>query len=412
MPALFLAIPGIWIFNSPYFPLFLEWFFVFFFIFYLQKKSWPQNPKVFLLITICALFNKGLPVALLFPLHPDTWSAPIWAFLLHAVYRQKTPYIIFYSLCLFFFKETFSCAIIGLSVYFLLKKDFKLFSILLLSSLAMLYFNFKIRPMLFGELYDYASDFRLSGDQNWFSEFFKRWAMAKKDIPFKLYYPFAIPLLTMAFKKETRWNVLAGLSLASPLLVILVFHRQFYQHHAAPITAILVATTVLGGAFEEIIRLQKKIPFLPYLTAALFFLSSSSVYTKYFNHLFLNKFSRCIVADRSSSNQKLFYELKKISSTQKLISTGGVIPRIILELNKGTLLHHFHGFNPTEATYQFVLIEKNKTGDVAPLTNDQIPKLLELCQKEASDVIINDYFYYFAKGNFTPECTQWPKHYQ
>ena len=419
VPALFLAVPGMWIINSAYWPLFCEWFFVAFFIFFLLIISLKETSRKseLLLILICLLFNKGLPMALNFPLHPDTWSAPVWALLLRSIYRKKNSSVIFFAFCLFFYKETFSCAIIGLSFFFLLKKDFKMFSLLFFSSLLMLYFNFKIRPGLFGDLYPYSNDVLFSPNESLANALIHRWNRIQKDIPLKLYYPFLIPFFAMSLKKESFGNLLAGLSLACPLLAILFLYNNFYQHHAAPITAIFVATCVLGGAFFNISEIEtrflspklKKFFPLSLLTGSLFLASSSSVYTKYFRHLVNNDYTRCKILDRSESNQKLFSHLKGFAPKEKIISTGGVIPIIIPQLPYGVLLHHFHGFNHIVDHYDYVLIEKNGNGDIAPLTSLMLTELLELCQKESKQIMIDDNFYFLAKGNFSKSCTLWPK---
>lgn len=419
VPALFLAVPGMWLTNSAYFPLFFEWFMVTAFIFFLLATSLKNtsNKTEILLITVCLLFNKGLPMALNFPLHPDTWSAPIWALLIRAVYNKKNSGVIFYAICLYFFKETFSCAIIGLSFFYCLKREFKIAAILFFSSLLMLYFNFKIRPAIFGDLYPYSSDIFFSADESIIGGLIHRWNRIQKDIPIKLYYPFLLPLLAMTYKKETFWNLLAGLSLASPLLAILFLYNNFYQHHAAPITAIFVATAVLGGAFRNILLIEEKFIAQKYkrfaplclLSALLFIASSSSVYSKYLRHYLGNDFARCKVVDRSESNTLLFKNLNEMHPGDALIATGGIIPLIIPKIPYGVLLHHFHGFNKVIDKYDYILVEKNGLGDINPLVLDDIPKLMELCQKEVTQVIMDDNAYFLAKGNFSKSCSKWPK---
>jgi hypothetical protein len=145
-PVIFLTLPFVWLTNfSPYSLLVFEYLFFIGLLFFVFKLNKEKDPSVLVFALILVIFNRPILEGIGYPIHPTTWTI-LPGFLLFYFYQKSNDLgLILTAFAFCFFKEIFPASILGLSIFLLLKKRFKISLFLLSFSIAITYFNFVIR---------------------------------------------------------------------------------------------------------------------------------------------------------------------------------------------------------------------------------------------------------------------------
>jgi len=385
-PVLFLAAPFVWVSNFHPVSLIIFEFLWFLLLFgYVWKKDengyWPY---FFLLI----IFSKGMLTGIGYPIHPTTWSLlPAFA-LGRSIIRDERKTIVLLSLFLIFFKESFAFAVFGLSGYYLLKKEFKMFGTLMLISISSMIFTFKLRPLLLGPVYPHANTV-LSGFP---------WSLINKLISvdvkafLKVFYPFFIPLFFIIQNKIRRkeWlpRELGVLFYIFPLFLIQWLADKIHFQYALLIVSPLLALIFYSTEREAWLSNRK----VRIATLLFFVASSMGTHTKNVRAAFDPKNKSCSFAESRVESIK---EVNKFFADKKgpIMSTGGAIPRF---LKPGMKVYQAGLFRQKLDSYNYMLIEKPGTGNHYPYTNEQISRAIKICQNE--EKIIDDEWFLLIKN--------------
>ncbi|MCY4524548.1 MAG: DUF2079 domain-containing protein [Halobacteriovoraceae bacterium] len=380
----------------------------------LVEKNWKI--KTILLIIWMAVYPKGLLSGLIYPVHPTVWSIVPLFFICKYVKEQNFKGLILSSIALCFFKEIFPPALIIFSFYYALRKNrpyfFSLFSIGIMGT----FFCFYLRPLWFGEIYPY-NQIIFSADSfgQWFSKtFLKR---SHTGI-FKLLYPFIIPFYLL-YKEEIKKEGFKHFSipllfLILPLLGLHFIAGKFFFHYKALIVGPLLAILSLSSIPQIIVK-NKKILFF---VCVLFFANGFSTIYKHqldivvrtsedfigtnYMERWLGTYERCSL---TKGNRKTTEKIQKIldqkAQGKKILSSGGIIPRIIVP---GRRVYHLGGHSKVQPYYDFILLGVNDSEDGYPMTREEIIKIKSSCGKFARKIHMDNNYYYLASGRFPSTC--------
>jgi hypothetical protein len=157
MPVLFLAVPFVWLFNfSPISLIFFEWLWFAILLFLIWKNYSKKNKSIALYSIALAVFSKGILTGLEFPIHPGTWSMPIWFLLIKNIRNNNEKNIFVLSIFLCMFREAYPFGTLLLGLYYLTIKRWKLGLSLTIFSSLYLWFVLSLRKSFLGETADYG----------------------------------------------------------------------------------------------------------------------------------------------------------------------------------------------------------------------------------------------------------------
>ncbi|MEI8347091.1 MAG: hypothetical protein WCG27_06470, partial [Pseudomonadota bacterium] len=184
----------------------------------------------------------------------------------------------------------------------------------------------------------------------------------------------------------------------APLFITHFLFNYLYQHYSFSFLIILLTVIFLSNFIPQVMTSRK----LAFITLGIFILTSMSIYTKAVNFVFFDKNSKCIVDEsKLDDTNAILAELNRPDSPQSIVSSGGVIPRIIYP---GRKVYHLGGWSKAPETFDYLLLELNGSGDTFPLSPEQIKATKERCQQLARQVILDNQYYYFARGTFPANC--------
>lgn len=390
-------------YHAPNLIIFEYLFFVGIFVVIWNLKHLSTKHK--LVLSTMTLFTKGILSGLNFPIHPTTWSM-LPAFMLPLVLkRNKAIEIIGLSFLICLFKESFPFAIFTLSVFYFLRKEYKLSIPLLVISLSFLIFNFYFRKVLFGPTLGYGARLltdSLANPIQVFTQFdFKSF--------FKVYYPFLIPITLIARRHMSIKRLLASSAFTGtvffivPLLAIQFLANQIHHQYGAQLTAPLLG---IMATFPFFLQLNKKMTIFMVL---LFLGSGIGSHTKNIRAAIAPKNRFCSIGpEKKSALKELKSKTENIASEEKILATGGIIPML---LKPEQNWYQAGYFSPRYKQYDFLILERNGHGKTMPLTREFIEKIIPKCRESATEVIIDNDIFFMTKGSseacFKPILSKW-----
>lgn len=400
-PIVYLAAPFAWISNFNVSGLIIfEWlcYISALLIILRLKKNWTLTEYIISVFMI--IFCKGLLAGLSFPIHPDVWAIPVWFLLVYYIKKDSLKGIVLTSILLSLFKESYPFAVIGLSSFYLLIKDYKKFIAILATGISLTILIFVIRPMIIGDAFGHGTPIIKNLVNSPVSAITQALIALDYSVIFKLFYPFIIPIIWISRKeiKNKKHFLFPSLFLIAPLFLLHMLVNKFYFQYATSFCATLLAVVI----FSNFIKENAKRPKILILTLVLFVTSSSSIYTKMIKFTFFNKTDKCTISEEKNiSTQKLLQNLDEIPLSKIVFSTEGVIPRII---KPGRKIYARNPFGKILDSYDYLLLERNHSGDIYPLSKEQVEAIEYSCKQYFTKVIQSDQFYLLAEGNLPKNC--------
>lgn len=386
-----------------------EWFTCLLFVLLLwvirKEAQWSER----LFIAFVTYFSKGIIIPLTYPAHPSFWATPVFLGMTYGLLKRNHPLILLMGFVLCLFKENYPFALLTLGFYFILFKEHRKtgISIFLIGG-AFTAFSLWIRPLLVGPITGFgmsmARDFFSSPISTVLKTFFNFNCISF----FKIFMPLialaVLPFLTHSkeiLKSIKEWRYHPWIAITAflfPIFLIQFLANNFYFQYSFPFFACWLALFYLEGDIANI--LDKK--FIGAIILALFFVSSASSYTKIAKRVLLHESDKCVISEeKNTSTQVVKKIIANIPLDRKIISTGGIIPQII---RPGIQLFHLMADPKNIPSFDYLLIEKNNTGDTYPVGYERLVQVIEKCTPYFETVLHEDYFYLLAQGEIPNSC--------
>lgn len=383
--------------------LIIEWFF---WLSALGLLLWLRKPKTLselFLLGIVFLGAKGILNALNYPIHASFWSLPLWVLIGYGIVYDKAKIIGMSCLGLCFFKEHLPVAILWFSFFFLFGKNKSLGVWLFLLGLSFSLFAFVARPILFGEIHGHGEHLvkPLLVEPVSF--------LWSKIIGFNYVQLIGIfaPLIALGglsyyfLKSHKRQWACAGFFLL-PLFGLHFLANSFGYQYSFQFSALIIAVAYFQGGLQAI----SKVPWATALLVLLAVFTSGRIYGEMFDVVALNKNHKCVISPEKTVATKLLKEkMKKVNLDQKVAATGGVVSILI---RPGLKIYHIDSHSEKQPLYNYLLLEKNNTGDTYPINKETIEAIELRCRPLVIEILQEDDFYFFAKGIFSKECVHGP----
>lgn len=351
-----------------------------------------------LILSFILLFEKGVLTALNYPIHPTTWSIVPLYFLTRSIVIDNEKQTIGWSVLLIFFKESFCFPVLLLGMTKVFLKKNRLGISLMSVGLLSLIFNFFFRSILLGDLVSYGSDLLKGYIQNPIESFTYLFQELKYKELIKLFLP-SFVLFGFVIRKERlhwkRWLPMAAIVL--PLFGIQFLANKFYFHYSAQLVLPLIVFAIFAISSE--FKYEKW--HIVFLLA--FVLTGMGRYSKNARSLTKVQKEECLLADK---NQLAIKEMnsrvrKEIGSSKTILTTAGVPPMLI---KPNMQVFQAGYYSEKRESFDYLLIQKNQTGNTSPYSPQLIEKLLLKCENGGvEDIIQHDDFFFFAK-NPLPSC--------
>jgi hypothetical protein len=380
--------------------LIFEWMFFFLIacsIYYVLEKEEKDQSHSYL---ICLVFTKLLLLSFLFPIHPTTWSSLPLFWITYFILNNKDKSAMAVIILLCIFKESFSFAFLPLGIYIGAKRDKKAGAGIVIVTLLFISFELYFKEKLIGPGVNYGGRV-LNPLLNEPFLFISKILLNLNIGDFlKSFYPFigAISLWFYQYTGDRKKIIISKILPISlyflPLLSLQIYANKINFQYGSQFGAILIAFIVSVGTFKGLSKVQSRI------IIVLFILSSMGIYTSSFKALFINGFSekKCVISEsKLEDSRKIKEVILKASPLSKILSTGGVIP-FIMTPNRN--INQLSGFSKKYKSYDYILLELNRSGDIYPSSQEQVSNVLKKCRPMAKEIIIENKYYFFAKGEF------------
>ena len=384
------------------FTIFWEWltFLLGLLVFWIRRGGSKKDETVLAFFFLS--FSGGILNALQFPVHIDFWSVPIWALAVSAWLEKRDLEMLAWFSCLGFFKESFPFCFLTFGVYLLfLDRKPKVASATFALGLALLALGFT-RPLWLGPVHPYGPvllrpilENPVAGIQQAltrfeYKEFFHLF------LPLGLLIAWHLSNLRRHSVEKKQWLGIAFLLL--PLFAIQVLFATFSKHYSFPFFICSLFLIFHQGGFRRILERPQVLTF--FIIA--FCLSGFHHYRKSFEVVVLDKCDKCILSSEKRQSQqdlvRLFTDLVK---DEKVASTGGILVPL---LRPGLQIFHIHSHSEPQSIYTYLLLERNGSGDSYPLSAEQVETVLAACRPFAEQVLQENRFFFFARGNFPHQC--------
>jgi hypothetical protein len=384
----------------------LVWEFLFFLsfliLFYKVLKK-LGNDHLTIAVTLmtmltCKLFLNGL----LFPIHPDVWAILPISMIAYSLAFHKNSLLILSSIFLCLFKESYCFGILMLAFFHLVKKDYRLFLMLLLPSLLFIGFELFGRSYFFGPTVGYGKNFisvLFHSPLNFIDSALRNFSYWST---IKLIAPFIIPVVFIMKKAyrdfDYEWSLIFFLA---PFIFLHFTMNAMNFQYGSLFGASLFSLCLFSKHFSLFLK-QKK---LVILTCLLFLATSLSSYTKIFKIIFLGQPSKCVISSEKTQNIKATIDWTNSFPLSTVIgASGGIIPQL---LKPESQLFHIGGFSAIPAKYDVLILERNNTGDTYPLNSLQIEKTIQACASYVTNTLFDNHYFFVAEGNFSSCVPNW-----
>lgn len=391
-PILLLAAPFVKLFGyTPYNLVIFEFLWLLATFVFIAKKARSKSEAV--LFLVLTLLCKAVLTAFGYPIHPTTWSVFPVFFLGEAVLRDKKKQVIAYAFFVMMFKEVFAFGIVGLSGYYLFRRDFKQFAILFLLACSNIGFVYFGRPLFMGEIVSYQNQVLGGGILGMLKGILKVDYLVLLKITFPLFIP--LFLIFKSYLKEKKFlpTDLGVVFYAIPIFLIHLITDKFHFQYGLLVIAPLLCLIFFSDKKDEWMKGDKIIP----VTILFFLISSMGT---------LTKFTKALVKPKSPSWEMSEGRVNAVEDLARffnenegsLLSTGGPVPRLMKPDMK---IYQARIFSPLMDAYDWVVIEKPGTGNHYPFTNEEIEKAVSICESE--NVKMNNDWYLVVKDP-SPAC--------
>ena len=390
-PILYLAVLFTAVFGQGFQQLLIfEWLFYLGFIVsvcYIFRYNFSKPiPYIFCILTTTLLLN-----SFLYPIHPSTWSCLSLFWLTYFIVKNKTasiPVLVFLT-CLF--KESFAFAFFPLGIFYVLKKKLNTGVPTTVIATFFIFNELYLREYLLGSTINYGDKFLESFFKNPFAFF--------KDVDIisfvKRFYPFVF--CSFFFVKNNRdktfQKILPVLLIFIPLLFLQTWYNLIGYQYGAQFAGILIGLMVSLDVFHHLSKRQK------ILVLSLFALSSLGTYTRYFNKLFLSNYKdKCIIESNKLQDNKLIRSrISRLSPSETVLASGGIIPFIMMPNKK---IFHYKGFSKKRTSYDYLILEKNNSGNIWRAKKEDIQNVIQNCKGLAEEIYLDNKYFFFAGGKF------------
>ncbi len=355
-----------------------------------------DNLKEAIPYLFCTILTKLFLVSFLYPIHPSTWACLPLFWLTYFIVKDKKLAVALAIPVLCLFKESYAFALFPLSFYYVWKRELKVAASIAVITLPFIAFELHFREVFLGPTVNYGG--RIFGPlrQNPVS-FLKDMALGFNPLPFlKMFYPFiaCLAFSLKGLKERSLGRLFAVFSVFAPLLLLQIWRNDTHHHYGAQFGGILMGLLVSLKMLHHLSR--KKLLFV----MALFFLSSMGTYTKMFKGLFLDSFgqNKCSInANKVVQNRRVKEKMAFIPRSEAILATGGIVPFVMLG---GKTIDHYRGYSMRRPTYDYLILERNHSGDTYPANLREVEGVLHRCRPLVDEVYIDNDELFFAKGNF------------
>jgi uncharacterized membrane protein len=371
-------------------------------IFVMARKRFNLHYSLFLAAIV--FINKPMLISLRFPVHPTTWSIIPLFFLSFFLLRDSFKGVFVSCLTLLFFKESYPFAIFSLSFYYIILKRHREFLTLFLTSILSYILIFKIRPMFLGESYNYSSLLFSRANQGYFQfallviKEFKYFDLFKNFLPFWLTLGL---FLSLEKNKLKLSHPCVGLGFfIAPLFLMQFIANRFDFHYGSTFVALLLPFFFENSIYEFGLKKSK----FALLFMAIFLFNAGSEIEKMIGQVFFHKNRHCVISDeKKQSVQNLLQETNSLRSENHVVMTGGVFNRV---LRPGLKMYQIGGYSAIPSSFDTLLLEIHPKEQSWPLSPEEIQKFYQKCKLYSAEVLLEDQFFYFAKGNYPKSCLQ------
>ena len=408
MPVLFLAVPFVWISNfHPVGLIIFEWLWFVLFLFLVFRNLKNRNidtPKILysLGLIVC---SKGILTGLEFPIHPGTWSMPVWFLLISSIKSDRKKKVVIYSIILCMFREAYPFGIFLLGIYYYFKRHFVTGSALTIFSALYLYFVLVLRKEVLGPVADYSSKLLKGVFTNPIEYLIYIFSKFDFLVVGKVFLPSIVLLVAILFLERKNGKKLSlsdwrlpALITVLPLYGIHFLTNQYHFHYGPAFLAPLLSIAFLSPGFLQLFDYKK----LSIVVMVLFLATASGRYTKFFKRFFLSQSKKCSFQSQYRDETKEMIEKTKNIPLDKIImASGGVIQRV---MRPGIKIYPPHTMVAMPASSDVLLFVREGAGDTYPWTKEQVEKAIKNCNKYSTKTLMNSKYYYLAEGQFPREC--------
>ena len=401
MPALYFAVPFAWIggFN-PIALIVFEWLCFATLIALVFKYKGYRLSGEFLISLSFIIFCKGFVTALNFPIHPGVWSIPLWFLLIKSIKDDHFKKVFLLSILIMTFRESFPFSIIGLSFWYLFKRQTRQSLLLLAPSVTFIAFTVWGRPYFLGETYDYGGEILKPIFNDTFNYVIYLFKQSKYNAFFKSFFPLIIPLF-LIWKLEIKDRnhkishpFFATLFLIAPLLLIHFIANKIDFQYSAPVLAPLISLFILSSVPRYLVKKRK----LAIITIVLFILSSMSYYKRFARVLFGIQNPMCEVnEEKRRETDKLRDFVLTLPSDKTIFTSQKLTPSL---MKPRIQIYTDHYFTKHLEAYDYFIFDKNYFKDWKESLEDMTT--VENCQSASK--ILDLRYYSVWKGKLSIEC--------
>ncbi|MCP3144638.1 DUF2079 domain-containing protein [Pyxidicoccus xibeiensis] len=345
---------------------------------------------------LCAVLLLGPSAldAIMFPVHPTTWSMLPWVLLGVAWHLRKNGLLLVSLVLLFACKEEFPFAGIMLAVALWLRGDRRLAVGVLVLSVAWLGLVNVWRPYWMGPTIDYNERLRrglAEGPVPFLLDRFSPRQLSRIGTLMLLFLPLSIWAWRERLKPDWRWMLVL-----LPMLGIRFLGMAWRHQYGAP----LVTAAVMG--LLPIFFARRRIPAWVLVTTGVLLVTTNESNIKQL---------RLTFASPSTYPQMCPGNPERLAGVQRGVDyllthregralLGG---NLVTPLATRDELYTIGGPQPENTlVYDYVLVEKPPLGNIQPVPPERIAELISVWRaQEGTEVIIDDAHIFLAKGRFT-----------
>jgi hypothetical protein len=364
-----------------------------------KDLSYKRKILYVVYLSCLILLSKPLWNAVLYPVHPTTWSFLITMMLGHYLVKESDSKIFILSILLMLCKEEFPFAILMLGFSSLLLKRTKIGIILCFCSCLFIVFNFFVRPSVMGPVYSHGEgllQLLFGNPYNAIFEIIKGFNFSVIKTYLIMVLIFVIIFKNSRINKKDSSLLLMSVSFLLPLVLIRMLGKAYHFHYGVPLLGFIFG--LLSAYPERLYALYSRRPIAILLIIFSLATILSSI-KKITQLLFLNQSSKCTIYE----GKKLLVKdlILKMNNKSKILATGGAVPRLI---ERGRQIFHYGGLAITQPTYDLLFFEKNQSGDIWPLKNQNVLQAISKCRPYAKKILIDNEEFYVAEGLFPAHC--------
>ncbi len=371
-------------------------------LFFLNRRKYSTNALIIAATMI--IFSRGVITGIQYPIHPTTWSIPAWVMLGYFLYQKQFRGVLLTSIALCIFRESFAFCVTTLSFFYLLNREWKKFLPIFILGGSFTIFAFVIRPMLFGDLFGHGNSLVQGLLHHPIDTIV--FAVGRFDCKnfIKLFIPGILSLaLIIKYEKLTITKfrshpAFAMILTMAPLFILHALANMLNIHYGVPF-----ASAILGVIlFSSLPNIIAEKPLLKWILIASFIYGSSGNYTKLIKLAYANRSYNCKFSSENLKNiEKMKKIIWKLPNHTPIFVSGGLVPSILRPNMTITFPAAFGGYLKK---YDYLILQMNGYSNIKPYRLPQLVALKERCRPFAKQIIIDNQYLFFIKGEITEEC--------